>query len=106
MVTVAVSGVLIAIVMVVAASNVATLMLGWLVAGLCYLIAFAWSGRRTSAVVLVKAFILGVALIAIAFLLVLIKLGNVTIARLDHRHILGHWAMPIALLFPVGVLVR
>ena len=106
MVTIAVSGVLTAIVSVVAASNVATLMLGWLLAGLCYLIAFAWSGRRTSAVVLVKAFILGDALITIAFLLVLMKLGNVPIAHLDHQHILGHWAMPVALLFAVGVLVR
>jgi NADH:ubiquinone oxidoreductase subunit 5 (subunit L)/multisubunit Na+/H+ antiporter MnhA subunit len=106
MVTIAVSGVLTAIVSVVAASNVATLMLGWLLAGLCYLIAFAWSGRRTSAVVLVKAFILGDALITVAFLLVLMKLGNVTIAHLDQQHRLGHWAMPIALLFAAGVLVR
>jgi NAD(P)H-quinone oxidoreductase subunit 5 len=81
-------------------------MLGWLLAGLCYLMAFGWSGRRASVVVLVKAFMVGDGLIAIAFLLILIKLGNVTIGQLVRQHHLGHWAMPVALLFSVGVLVR
>lgn len=105
-ITVAFAGVMVSIVFVVAANDVATIMLGWLATGSCYLMAFGLSGGRRSVAVLVRAFLVGDGLIAAAFLLIIVKLGNVTISQLVRPYQLGDLTIPIALLLSVGVLVR
>ena len=100
------SGVVLSIVMVVAAVNLLTLMVAWWLVGLGYLVAFCYRGRSASVRRLVKAFALGDLLVTSAFVLLLIRTGDEPIVALDRHPHLGSWELPIAVLLAVGMLVR
>ncbi|MGC9154657.1 MAG: proton-conducting transporter membrane subunit [Ferrimicrobium sp.] len=100
------SGVLLSIVMVVAAVNVATLMVAWWMVGLAYIVAFSYRGRSSSVRTLVQAFVFGDVLVTAGFVLLLIRVGNQPITQLDQHPHLGEWSLPIAMLLAVGMLIR
>jgi len=99
-------GVLMGIALVVTASDIATLLIGWLLASACYLMLFATRSTRTSKRSIVRAFVAGDLLIVSGLVIAWFCVGNITIATLDQQRAHASWVLPVALLLALGVLVR